>query len=77
MPLDDYEAILMRNKKTIPECFSCYTCREVFPTGSIRFSTRKRTLPPPGHFEKKGKTTSEGLDAISREKSHDQKNQNV
>ncbi len=46
------EAILKQDKKTIPDCFSCYTCREVCPTGSISFSKRKRTLPPAGHFEK-------------------------
>ncbi|MBN2093602.1 4Fe-4S dicluster domain-containing protein [candidate division KSB1 bacterium] len=47
------EAILKRDKKTIPDCFACYRCREVCPTDSIRFSTRKRTLPPEGHFDKK------------------------
>jgi Pyruvate/2-oxoacid:ferredoxin oxidoreductase delta subunit len=46
-------AILIQDKKTIPDCFACYVCREVCPTGSIGFSTRKRTLPPPGHFDKK------------------------
>ncbi len=46
-------AILKRDKKTIPDCFACYTCREVCPTDSIRFSKRKRTLPPTGHFENK------------------------
>ena len=46
-------AILKQNRKTIPDCFACYTCRDVCPTNSIRFSARKRTLPPPGHFEKK------------------------
>ena len=49
-------AILKRDKKTIPDCFACYTCRDVCPTGSISFSTRKRTIPPVGHFEKKHKT---------------------
>jgi polyferredoxin len=49
-------AILLRDRKTIPDCFSCYTCRDVCPSGSIEFSTRKRTKPPLGHFEKKNKT---------------------
>jgi polyferredoxin len=48
-------AILRRNKKTIPDCFACYTCREVCPTDSISFSTRKRTLPPVDHFDKRKK----------------------
>lgn len=51
-------AILRRNKKTIPDCFACYTCREVCPTDSISFSTRKRTLPPPDHFDKRKKDES-------------------
>ncbi len=46
-------AILRRDKKTIPDCFSCYTCRDVCPTGSIKYSTRKRTMPPVNHFAKK------------------------
>jgi polyferredoxin len=46
-------AILRQDKKTIPDCFACYTCRDVCPTESIRFSSRKRTLPPEGHFMKK------------------------
>ena len=45
-------AILLRDKKVIPDCFSCYTCRDVCPTGSIRFSADKRTMPPDGHFKK-------------------------
>jgi NAD-dependent dihydropyrimidine dehydrogenase PreA subunit len=44
-------AILKGNKKTIPDCFACYTCREVCPTDSISFSSRKRTLPPADHFD--------------------------
>lgn len=35
--------------------FHRHTCREVCPTESISFSTRKRTLPPQGHFDKKTK----------------------
>lgn len=52
-------AILIQDKKTIPDCFSCYTCREVCPTESISFSTRKRTFPPDGHFDKKATPKSD------------------
>jgi NAD-dependent dihydropyrimidine dehydrogenase PreA subunit len=45
-------AILMQDKMTIPDCFACYACREVCPTESISFSSRKRTLPPKGHFDR-------------------------
>jgi NAD-dependent dihydropyrimidine dehydrogenase PreA subunit len=55
-------AILVQDKKTIPDCFACYTCREVCPTDSISFSTRKRTLPPPGHFDKKTKPKNDKLE---------------
>jgi len=48
-------AILRGNKKAIPDCFACYTCREVCPTDSISFSSRKRTLPPPDHFNRRKK----------------------
>jgi NAD-dependent dihydropyrimidine dehydrogenase PreA subunit len=51
-------AILRRDKKTIPDCFACYTCREVCPTDSINFSSRKRTLPPSDHFNKRKKDES-------------------
>jgi len=58
-------AILRRDKKTIPDCFSCYTCRDICPTGSIRFSTEKRTIPPVGHFNKR-KKSGKGTIAIAR-----------
>lgn len=45
--------ILLRDKKVIPDCFSCYTCRDVCPTGSIRFSADKRIMPPENHFKNK------------------------
>ena len=54
-------AVLKNDKKTIPDCFACYTCRDVCPTESISFSTRKRTLPPPGHFDQKKETPSDKL----------------
>lgn len=49
-------AILRRDKITIPDCFACYTCREVCPTDSIRFSNRRRMLPPSGHFANRKKS---------------------
>jgi polyferredoxin len=48
-------AILKQDKKTIPDCFACYSCRDVCPTQSIHFTSRKRTSPPPGHFDRKKK----------------------
>ena len=53
------EAILKQEKKTMPDCFACYTCRDVCPTGSISFSTRKRTSPPPKHFEENKKSLTD------------------
>ena len=49
-------AILLNNRKTIPDCFACYTCRDVCPSGSIEFSAKKRQEPPAGHFDKKNKS---------------------
>ncbi|MBN2284110.1 MAG: 4Fe-4S binding protein [Deltaproteobacteria bacterium] len=51
-PTTVMSAILKNDKKTIPDCFSCYACRDVCPTGSVRYSTDKRTVPPAGHFDK-------------------------
>jgi len=53
-------AILRRDRKTIPDCFACYTCRDACPTGSISFSTAGRSLPPPGHFDKKARAREAG-----------------
>jgi polyferredoxin len=43
-------AILKQDKKVIPDCFACYACRDSCPTRSIQFSSRRRTIPPAGHF---------------------------
>jgi NAD-dependent dihydropyrimidine dehydrogenase PreA subunit len=53
------EAILKRERNTIPDCFACYSCRDACPTKSIIFGARKRTLPPEGHF--KQRATVSGL----------------
>lgn len=47
------EAILKRNKKTIPDCFACYSCREVCPVGAIEFSAKKRSFPAENKFDTK------------------------
>jgi NAD-dependent dihydropyrimidine dehydrogenase PreA subunit len=46
------DAILRRDRKTIPDCFACYACREECPTGSIHFAAGRRALPPGGFFAK-------------------------
>ncbi|MDD5723376.1 MAG: 4Fe-4S binding protein [Syntrophales bacterium] len=51
-------AILRRDKTTIPDCFACYTCRDVCPTDSISFSSRKRTVSPSDHFNKRKRDKS-------------------
>jgi ferredoxin len=51
-PSSVMEAILKRERKTIPDCFSCATCIGVCPTNSISLKSGKRTMPPEGKFEK-------------------------
>jgi ferredoxin len=51
-PSSVMEAILKRERKTIPDCFSCATCIGVCPTNSISLKSGKRTVPPEGKFEK-------------------------
>ena len=46
------DAILRQDKETIPDCFGCYTCRDVCSTDSISFSIRKRTFPSADFFIK-------------------------
>ena len=46
-------AILLRDKKTIPDCFSCYACKDVCPTNSVQFSSKKREKPHIDFFKKK------------------------
>jgi polyferredoxin len=45
-------AILKQDRGT-PDCFSCATCVEACPTGSISFTSGKRSKPPAGKFKKK------------------------
>ena len=52
-PSSVMEAILKRERKTIPDCFSCATCIGVCPTNSISLKSGKRTMPPEGKFKKK------------------------
>jgi formate hydrogenlyase subunit 6/NADH:ubiquinone oxidoreductase subunit I len=46
------EAILKRERKTIPDCFSCATCIGVCPTNSISLKSGKRAIPPEDKFQK-------------------------
>ena len=51
-PSSVMEAILKRERKTIPDCFACATCIGVCPTNSISLKSGKRTMPPEGKFRK-------------------------
>jgi NAD-dependent dihydropyrimidine dehydrogenase PreA subunit len=51
-PSSVMEAILKRERKTIPDCFSCATCIGVCPTNSISLKSGKRAVPPEGKFKK-------------------------
>jgi len=41
---------ILRRDRTIPDCFSCGTCIEVCPTGSISLTAQKPGRPPKGKF---------------------------
>jgi polyferredoxin len=41
---------ILKQDKTIPDCFACGTCIEVCPTDSIRLAAGKRSRPPEGKF---------------------------
>ena len=45
------EAIL-RQEKTIPDCFACGTCIEICPDDAISLTVGKRVKPPVNHFKK-------------------------
>jgi NAD-dependent dihydropyrimidine dehydrogenase PreA subunit len=51
-PSSVMEAILKRERKTIPDCFSCATCIGVCPTNSISLKSGKRAIPPEDKFQK-------------------------
>ena len=42
------EAILKRERTTLPDWFACGVCTEACPTGAVRLSTGKRDRPPEG-----------------------------
>ncbi len=48
-PSDCMEAIL-KQQRTIPDCFACATCLEACPTQAISFHLGKRTKPTEGKF---------------------------
>jgi polyferredoxin len=48
-PSDCMEAIL-KQKRTIPDCFACATCLEACPTQAITFKVGRRPKPPVGKF---------------------------
>lgn len=50
---------ILKQDKTIPDCFSCGVCLETCPTGSITFSSGKRTKPEAGKFEQKVERSGE------------------
>lgn len=41
---------ILKQDRTVPDCFSCGTCIETCPTGSLSFRAGKRTPPPLGKF---------------------------
>lgn len=51
-PSDCMEAIL-KQQRTIPDCFACATCLEACPTQAIHFHVGKRNQPPEGKFSEK------------------------
>jgi len=57
------EAILTRERRTIPDCFSCGVCIHTCPTDSISFSFGRRRKPPAGHF---GPPKTKALEELSQ-----------
>ncbi len=48
-PSDCMEAIL-KQQRTIPDCFACGTCVEACPTHAVSFRSGRRAAPPEGKF---------------------------
>jgi NAD-dependent dihydropyrimidine dehydrogenase PreA subunit len=48
-PSDSMEAILKQHR-TIPDCFSCNSCVEACPSNAVSFKFGKREKPPEGKF---------------------------
>lgn len=49
-PSDCMEAIL-KQQRTIPDCFACGTCVEACPTQAVSFHIGRRAKPPEGKFQ--------------------------
>jgi polyferredoxin len=45
--------VILKQNRVTPDCFSCATCIEACPTGSIGFTSGKRSKPSAKKFEKK------------------------
>ena len=55
-PSDCMEAIL-KQQRTIPDCFACGTCVEACPTQAVSFRIGRRAAPPVGKFASHDKET--------------------
>lgn len=44
---------ILKQDRTIPDCYSCGTCQATCPTKSISFDNGHRTAPPDGKFDNK------------------------
>ncbi len=50
---------ILKQDRTIPDCFSCGVCLMICPTQSITLSAGQRAAPPPGKFDAKSANTED------------------